>query len=1035
LTNNYYFFVKRPIFAFVIAIILLICGIIAINNIAIAQYPKISPPSIVVNANYPGASAITIDRNVASVLEAKLNGINHLLYMNANSTGSGSVSVRLTFEVGSDLNQAINEVLNRVHAVMPMLPAVVQKLGVNVKKSSPDFLMNIVFYNDKNSKYNKYYVSNYLKRTLYNDLSLAKGVGQISFYALPYAIRIWLDINKMNALHINPAQIINSIQEQNNQYIIGNTFSNYDSSLLVNIIAKDTYITPDEFAKIIIDSKNKQFIYLKDVAKIELGANSYNIIPTITFKDNNIVQNHDIALMQIYLEPSANQIKSKQDILDRLNIASKNFPNGLHYKVVYDATEFITASIKNVLYAFLHAFLLVGLVIFIFLKNWRSSLIAILAIPTSIIGSISFLYLFGFSINTLTLFALVLTIGIVVDDTIIVIENFERLKLTHPNMDIKQLVSIAIKEVFRPVITIGLVLSVVFIPVMFLGGLAGVMYQQFAITITTSVILSVLVSITLTPALLSIFENKQHVKLNFLTSIDKYINIFTNLAYKTTNFFIGKFYAFGVIIIVVIITIILFKLVPLSFVPNEDQGNFIVTINLPTSSSLQDSKQITESVSSILIKQSAVDSITKIIGVDFYGGGANSYASSLIVRLKNWEQRNNFQTVDNLVKYVNQLDNSYNNVKIRAFNRPPISGLSTTGGVEFYLEDRVGDDLINLDNMAIKLEAYLKKHREIKQAYHLLDSKSQQVLLSADIDKVKYYKTNLKDVLDLIHYVYSSYNINMSYIMQSLVWVILQADYKYRNNLDAIKNLYVKNSDNIAISLNNLITTKLYISPSIVERFNDYLATKIIVMPNSGVNIGEVMDIIKIEMATHAKKYNYEWVGTSYMLDISNKTSVYALIFAIIMIYLLLVALYEMWLLPLVVILMIPFAIFGAMLFLYIINIPNDLYFQISLITLLGLSTKNTILYLDFALNDYKITQDARLSALNAFKVRFRPILMTSITFIVGAIPLVLATGAGAMAEHSVAIGIIGGMVGSVLIANIVAPSIFYFIMWHKKDV
>ncbi len=1034
--NSNYFFVKRPIFAIVIAIILLICGVAAINNIPLSQYPKISPPSIVVSASYPGASAQTIDRTVAALLQSKLNSVANILYMTSNSTGSGNVSVRLTFEVGTDLNQSINDVLNKVHAIMPMLPPIVQAIGVNVKKSSPDFLMNIIFYSDKDAKYDKYYISNYLKRTLYNELSRAVGVGQISYYATPYAIRVWLDINKMNSLNITANQIISSIKEQNNQYIIGNSINNFESSLLFNILAPSTYNTPQQFANIIISSKDKKFIYLKDVARVELGANTYNVIPTITLKDNKeIINNYDIALMQVYLDPSANQIKSKKDILRILTLASKNFPNRLHYKIVYDATQFIEASIQNVLISLLHSFILVALVILLFLRSWRYSLIALLSIPVSIIGSISFLYLFGFSINTLTLFALVLAIGIVVDDAIIVIENFERLKIQNPSMNLYKLITLSMKQVLPVLLTIGLVLTIVFLPVMFLSGLAGVMYQQFAVTITFSVLLSVIISISLTPALLALLGNDNTIKIKIFILFNDIINKFSNFFVKVAGFFIDKYYSTIIIILVTILTIFLFKIVPLNFVPNEDQGYFIVTLNLPTSSSLQDSKKTAESISALLIKKKAIDSITKIIGVDFYGGGANSYASSLIIRLKNWQERSSLETVDQLVKFVNNLNQYYKNVKIRAFNKPPIGGLSTTGGVEFYLEDRVGGNLVKLDASAIQLESYLKQHKQVKEAYHLLDTKAQQILIDTNIERIKYYQINLKDVLDTIHYVYSSYNINLAYIMQGLIWVIIQADYKYRNNLNGIKNLYVKNINKNYIPLINLVNVKFYEAPDVIERFNDYLATKIIVMPSSGVSNGDIMTIIKQEIQNHAKGYNYEWIGTSYMLEKSNLTSIYAFIFAIIMIYLVLSALYEMWLIPLVVILMIPFAIFGAMLFLYFNKRPNDLYFQISLITLLGLSTKNIILYLDCALHNYKLSKDIRNSALNALKIRFRPILMTTITFIVGAIPLILATGAGANAQKSVALGIIGGMIGSVLIGNLIAPSIFYFLMKRRKNV
>lgn len=1030
-------FINRPILASVISIIIVLCGLVAMLNMPVAQYPNVSPPSISVQAQYPGASAETMERTVAAQLENQLNGVTGVLYMSSNSTGNGNVGVTLTFEIGTDLNHAVNDVLNRVHAAMPLLPAVVQALGVNVRKSSPDMLMVVNFFNNGKGVFNRYYMGNYLNRTVYNDLTLVPGVGQISLRANTYALRVWLDVNAMNSLNVTTSDIANAITEQSNEYIVGKSNSMpIESALLTfNVTGSEMYSNPKQFDNIVVRANGTQFIRIKDVAKVELGGNNYSIIPNMSFQESGTIHNYEIATMEIYMDPSGNQLDVKNRVLKKLKEDAANFPNGLEYRIAFDATQFVSASITNVGDALRDAFLLVGIVVLLFLQNLRASFIALLTVPVSVIGSFAVLYMLGFSINTLTLFAMILAIGIVVDDAIVVVENIERLKAEHKLLDIKHIIEVAMHEVFGAIIAIALVLSVVFLPVMCLTGFTGVLYRQFAVTISCTVIISAITALTLTPAI-SVLLLKNKTKSNWFSS--KFNLVLTSL----TNFYLrmaerlinsGKYTLFTLLFALITVAFI-FKSIPLSFMPNEDQGFVFASVYLPSTASLKDTQTTVSSITKEIMKKKGINQITQIDGVDFFGGGANTYAATMIIILDNWAKRKGkHEAVNDYVDYINSIGTKYKNVTLRAFNLPPVRGLSTTGGVEFYLEDRTVGDLKLLDKKATELGNNLLKHKEIKEAYHLLNTNVEQILVEADVAKAKFYGVNVQDVYNNLHYIYSNYNVNFAYLMQGLVWVILQGDYRYRVNTRNMSNIYVRNNESGLVSINSLVKTTFYKSPLLVERFNDYPATKVIVTPKNGYSSGDIMKIIIQEMHDTAKSYDYEWFGTSYMQTRSQKTSIVAFFFAFAMIYLVLCALYEMWRLPLVVLMGMPFALLGSGLMLLARHQPNDLYFQISLITLLGLSAKNIILLIEFALQGLNGGMTAKDAVLHALKLRFRPIVMTSITFIVGALPLVFATGAGANAEHSVGSGIIGGMLGSVILGTLVAPSYFVLVMKNRK--
>lgn len=1035
---NVRIFIHRPILAIVISIIIALCGLVAIKNLPVTQYPNISPPSISVRASYPGASADTVEKTVAAQIESKLNGVSNLLYMNSFS-GSGGASIRLTFEVGTDLNFAVNEVLNRVHAATPLLPAVVQQLGVIVRKSSPDMLMVLTFYNNGSGKFTNTYLSNYVNHIVSNDLSLVPGMGDVGVWGYPYAIRFWLDVNKMNSLNITPQDIEAAVRDQSSENIIGKSSAmpTKGAVLTFNVSGSEMFSDPKQYENIIIRANGSQIIRVKDVARVELGATGYDIVSKEMNVEHGTVTNQEAVAMSLKMDPTANQLAVKQGVLARLAFDAKNFPTGMSYGVMYDASKFVSASINNVQHTLIEAFILVGLVILLFLHNARASIIALVTVPVAILGTFMCLYIFDSSINTLSLFAMILAIGIVVDDAIVVVENIERLKVKYPGLGLKQIVELAMNEVIGAVIAIALVLSVVFLPVMFLSGLSGALYRQFAITIACTVVISAIVALTLTPALSSLLL-KEHVHLNkFSLWFNRKLDLLTKYYLKMAEKIIdnSKYAIFGLVVVVVAIVLI-FKIIPRSFIPNEDQGNYFVSISLPSSSSLPQTEKTTAQIAAMIAKRPGVKSIMQVNGVDFMSGSNNTYSALLVVILDNWAKRKNpDQSVDGFLQFTNGLNGAFKNVVIRGFNMPPIHGLGSTGGVEFYLEDRTIGDLAALDKEATKLDQRLMKHKEIRLAYHLLNTNVEQIKIVPDVDQAKFYGVNIASIYSTLNAIYSTKYVNQTYayIMQALDYLILQADYRYRKNINNISNVYVRNTKGKLVPEKSLVKTVHYKMPETIERFNSYLATQEIVSPNKGFSSGDVMNVIATEMQQVPKGYDYEWFGTSFMQSKSTKTSTIAFIFSLCMIYLVLSALYEMWRLPWVVIMGAPFALLGSGIMLLLRNQPNDLYFQISLITLMGLSAKNIILLIEFALKHFEQGHSAKDSILYALQIRFRPIVMTSITFVMGALPLIFATGAGANAEHSVGTGIVGGMIGSVVLGTLFVPSYFVLVMKNFK--
>lgn len=1042
-------FIRRPILASVISIIIALCGLVATFNLQVSQFPDISPPSISISATYPGADAETAARVVAAQIENQMNGVSNLTYMYTSTTSQGNISIKLIYDVGTNLNYAINEVLNRLQASMALLPSVVQRMGVTARKSSPDQLMSIAFYSDP--YIDPAYVSNYLERTVENDLLLLPEVGMINVFGTgSYAIRIWLDPNKMQRYDVTVDDVQNAINDQNEEFTVGRSNSAPDSKadvLGINIYGQSMYSDPKDFANIIIRNKNNQTIRIKDFARVELGTDDYSTIAQVGFRESDgTFRNYPCNIMQVYLTPGANQLEAKNVILKRLAQDAKGFPTGLQYRIIVDNSKFVKASVVGVVDTLEIAFILVAIIIFLFLQNYRASLIAIISIPVSIIGTMACLYMLDFSLNTLSLFALILAIGIVVDDSIVIVENIERLREQYPDYSLRHIIELTLKEVFGAVIAIMLVLSVVFIPVMFLSGLSGIMYRQFAVTISCAVILSGISALTFTPAISSLILKKVHAKPKFLAWFDVYFEKLTNFYVKIANYLMHRTkLSLFIFALIVISTVVMFKSVKTGFVPNEDQGLIFSTLNLPTDTGLDKTASVTSKLAQKITDISAVDSMITIVGYDFLDNGSQkTYAASMFIALKDWKVRHyKGGDANSVIDKILSFQKLFDGAVIRAFNQPTIRGLSTTGGVEFYVEDRVVGDIHKLQDNADVLIKRLMTHKEVGLAYQTLDTNLNQVSMVPNIAMAKFYGVNLNALYNALQTVYSDNNVNYAYIMQDLVWVILQADAPFRDTIDSMRNVYIRglyagpDKTEGLIPLGSVVNVTYDRGPQVLQRFNGYMASKIVANPAPGYSFGDVMKVIEQEVGSLSKTYNHDWFGTSYQMTLSQKTSAVAFVFSFIMIYLVLAALFEMWRLPLVVIMGIPFALFGAALILLLSGLNNDLYFQISLIALLGLSAKNIILLVEFALQYYNQGHDVYESAIHSIRLRFRPIIMTSVTFIFGTLPLVFANEAGANAQHSVGLGIIGGILGSMFLATLLTPAFFVMIMknYKKKSV
>lgn len=1028
------FFIDRPIFATVISLLITLAGIVSIKSLPIEQYPNLTPPTVAVSATYPGASPEVIANTVAAPLEQQINGVEDMLYMNSTSSANGAMALTVYFKVGTDPDQAMINVNNRVQRASATLPEDVRRYGVTVNKKSSAILQMIAFYSPS-GRSDTTTIGNYVLVNIVDDLKRIEGVGDaMVMSANDYAIRIWVKPDVLSQRNLSITEVAAAVQAQNAQRAagkIGQAPMPVKVDRSYSIIAPGRFSTVEEFENIILRANaDGTTLRLKDVARVELGSQTYEF--------NGSFNRKPAVPVGIYLSPGANAVATAKAVQKYLEEASKNFPSemDLAYDTAYDTTLFVNESIKEVIKTLAEAMVLVFLVVFLFLKDWRATLIPCLAVPVSIIGAFAGMAMMGFSINTLTLFGLVLAIGIVVDDAIVVIENVERI-MHAESLPVREATIKAMQEVAGPVVAIVLVLCSVFVPVAFMGGLTGVMYKQFAITIAVSVVISGLVALTLTPALcVLLLKKQQQPTRGFFYKFDQWFDKLTQKYGKLVGFILHKGLVSALIMIVLLLaTLGLFKIVPGSLLPNEDQGIIMVGAQLDPSSSLAASDKVAGEVEEVLLSIPSVQKEMTFAGFDMMTGAQKNNSVASFVMLKPWDERkkadeSSLATVEQVyVKSQSQVPGAW----VMPFNPPPILGMSTTGGLEGYIQNRSAGGPEVLANQVAKFLEAARKRPELTSVSSSFSASVPQYSLTVDEVKAQSMGVSLDALYATLQGTFGNMYINdFTYLGRSFK-VMMQAEGEYRARPDQLSEIYVKSNRGAMVPLSTLVTLTPSLGPDIVERFNIFPSARVMASPAPGYSSGDAIRTME-EIAKEVldSGFTLAWTGTTYQEKLAGGSSLSALLLGMLVVFLILAAQYEKWSLPVAVLLAVPFALFGALLGTWIRGLSNDIYFQIALVALVGLAAKNAILIVEFAVLLKEQGMPKAEAALHASLLRFRPIVMTSLAFILGCVPLAISFGAGAASRHSIGTAVVCGMLVATGVAPLFVP--WFFTLFAGKD-
>ncbi|MPR09134.1 multidrug efflux RND transporter permease subunit [Microvirga tunisiensis] len=1026
------FFIDRPIFASVLSIAIVLIGLIAMRVLPVAQYPEIVPPQVVVSATYPGASAETIAETVAAPLEQQVNGVEDMIYMQSTSTGSGTMSLSVYFQTGTNADQATINVNNRVQRATAVLPEEVRRQGVTVTKRSSSILQ-IVALSSPDRRYDTIYISNYALINIIDELRRTPGVGDASLFgASDYSMRIWLRPDKVAQYNLTPGDVAAAIRDQNAQFAAGRFAEEPTPSrqaFTYSVTTQGRFADPREFEQIVLRSdENGGALRLKDVARVELGSLNYSTISTLNGAPT--------VPIGVYLQPGANALDVSGAVDAAMSRLAQRFPDGLRYDVPYNTTKFIQVSIEEVVKTFIEAIVLVVIVVFLFLQNWRATLIPLLAVPVSIVGTFAGMYALGFSVNLLTLFGLILAIGIVVDDAIIVLENVERIMSTEHKPPREAAIQ-AMQEVSGPVIAVVLVLCAVFIPVSFLGGLAGELYRQFAVTIAVSVVISGIVALTLTPALCALLLKEGHSEpwLPF-----RIFNRGFDWATRTFTSGTAFFLRHALIALVLIggmlgVTWLLFERVPGGLVPAEDLGNVFVVTALPPAASLDRTLDITAKVSEELKRNPAVADVVTIAGFDLLSGAQKTNAGVSFVTLKDWSERTDPRLdARNLAPAFAALNVNFRDGIVVGFNPPPITGMSTTGGFEFYLQDRSGGSLESLSQAAQQVIQAARQRPELSGVSTTFNTNVPQYRIDVDRDKAKALGVPISAIFDTMQSTFGSLYVNDFGLFGRTYRVSLSSEPEFRMTPNDLQHVFVRSDKGNMVPLNVLLSTSRIVGPDVVDRFNVFPAAKIQGNPAPGYSSGQAIAAIEQVVSQNlSSDYSIGWTGSAYQELQSAGTGSQGFLLGLVMVFLILAAQYERWSLPFAVITAVPFAVFGAILAIWLRGIENDIYFQVGLVTLIGLAAKNAILIVEFAAERYRAGETVYDAALDAARLRFRPIVMTSLAFILGVVPLAVSTGAGSASRHSVGTGVIGGMLAATFLAILFVPLFFRLVTRERK--
>lgn len=1021
------FFIDRPVFSAVVSILIVIVGIIGLMMLPIDQYPQITPPVVKISASYPGASAITVSQAVATPIEQELNGTPGMIYMESNSSNSGGFSATVTFDISADPDLAAVEIQNRIKLAESRLPAEVIQNGISVEKQAPSQLMTICLTSD-DPKFDEIYLSNFATLNVIDLLRRIPGVGRISNVGgRYYAMQIWVDPAKLANFGLTVQDVQNALKDQNRESAAGVLGQQPVTGLdiTIPITAQGRLSTVGQFEEIVLRANpDGSLIRLRDVARISLEAASYNT--------ESGINGGNAAVLGIYMLPGANAMEVAENVKKEMKNISQNFPEGLEYNIPFDMTDYISQSIHEVYKTLFEALILVIIVVYLSLQSWRATLIPIVAVPISLIGTFGFMLIFGFSLNMLTLLGLVLAIGIVVDDAIVVVENVERI-MEEEKLSPYEATKKAMEGLVGAVIATSLVLAAVFVPVSFLSGITGQLYRQFTVTIVVSVLLSTVVALTLSPVMCSLIlkpDDPNKPKNRIFRTINNWLNIGNNHYVKCISQTIKHprrvIVGFGMVLIMIFV---FHRLTPTSFLPIEDQGYFTVELELPESSTMERTREVTNRAIDFLMKEPGVAYVQNVTGSS-PRVGTNQARSQLTVILKEWEERDE-TTIDEIMDRVRKEFKEYPECKVYLSTPPVIPGLGTSGGFEMQLEargDATFDDLVAATDT---LMYYASQWKEITGLSSSLQAEIPQLYFDVDRDKVKLTGVPMADVFSTMKAYTGSVYVNDFNMFNRIYRVYIQAEAPYRAHRDNIGLYFVRGGDGDMIPLTSLGTTSYTTGPGSIKRFNMFNAAVIQGTAANGASSGQIME--RLEQLAREKlpdNIGVEWSGLSYQEKKAGGQTGIILTLVFIFVFLFLAALYESWTIPVAVLISLPVAVLGAYAGVALCGLENDTYFQIGLVMLIGLAAKNAILIVEFAKDEVDKGRGLIESALHAAQLRFRPILMTSLAFILGMIPMVIASGPGSASRQAIGTGVFFGMLVAVTIGIVLVP--FFFVMIYK---
>jgi HAE1 family hydrophobic/amphiphilic exporter-1 len=1023
-------FIRRPVTAIVISILIVVIGVIVITTLPISQYPTIAPPTVTVSGNYTGADAQTVEQTVTTPIESQINGTPGMKYLSSNSTSDGRSSITVTFDVGTNIDVAALDVQNRVGIAEPSLPEAVRRLGVTTKKANSDILMVVGLYSP-NGTYDDKFIANYVNLYVKDAILRVKGVGDVQAFGQPFSMRVWLDANKLAALGLTPADVSVAIQEQNTRIpggsVGGPPQHNYQT-FEFSVLLDGDLNTIDQFKNIVIKTgKDGSAVYLKDVARVELGSFSYAISSRVNGKI--------ASLMAIYQSPGGNAVQTADGIDKVLQQLKRSFPKDLDYKVPYETVTVVKVSIAGVMDTLIEALVLVTLVVFFFLQSWRATLIPVLAIPVSIIGTFIFFTFFGFSINVLTMFGFVLAIGIVVDDAIVVVEAVQHY-MDHDGLSAPDATRRAMKDITAPVIAIALILAAVFIPVGFIPGMVGQLYQQFAITIAVSVLLSAFIALSLTPALCSILLKPMNLNKNS-KGLNKFFFKFNRWFAKVThNYSMGvkKGLKAAPLVMIILLCIYLgtgglFMKKPTGFIPNEDAGIFLIGASLPEGASATRTdafiKRITDSIRT---KYPEVDNITSLSGLNILNSSFKSNAGTFFVQLKNWKERK--KDVNTIMAGVSKSFVGDKDGSVLVVAPPPIPGLGISGGFTLQVQEKQTGDIKEFEANVGKFLAAVNQRPEIGVAYTLFNTRTPNYNVHVDREQAKKMGVSIGAIYRTISaYLGSSYINDFTKYGRNFR-VVSQADTNYRAKIENLSTLYVTNVAGVSVPLSSMVSYKVIENPSIINHYNLFRSIEVGGAAKQGRSSGDALIALQeVAAETLPANYGYDFSGLSLQETEAGNSTTMIFTLVIVFVFLLLAALYESWSVPFSILLAVPLGLFGAILALsFLPKLDNNIYAQVGLITLIGLSAKNAILIVEFAKERVDWGMELTAATIEAVRLRLRPIIMTSLAFILGVIPLILSSGAGAVSRQTIGWTVAAGMLSATLLAIFIVPVLFVLI-------